>query len=223
MPLPLGYAKGVASRIPVAGMNRYLRGVVLREQLWANPSTIDADGVSAAHLGANEAGTTATPIDGALATGGVATFDFARNVVITVTHNSSVVAMSGVITGTDIHGRAVTEAWSVTATGTSKVFTGAVAFKTITGITEVVLADASANTIIAGDGKVLGLDLPCKYVGADAAVKEMEDVTIRTNGVLVARSASANADRWGTYTPNGTLNGALDFLLVYIVDEDWTG
>lgn len=183
---------------------------------FANIRTIDDDGYSAAHLGAAAAGTTLMALDGINTTNGVGVADYARNVVITVTHASSVVAMSGVITGYDQYGTLITEDWLVTATGVSKTFTGAKAFKRITSITEVVVADASANTIIAGDGKVLGL--PFKAVIA-SIVKELAIGSIVTNGVLVAASTSATADLRGTYTPNGTPNDTNDWSIWYLVED----
>ena len=185
------------------------------KETFTNASTIDTDGISASHAGAASAGTTSMTIDGALATGGVATLTPPRNVVITVTHASSVVAMSGTITGTR-YGRSITEAWSVTATGTSKTFTGAVAFNTITAITEVIAADASTNTIVAGDGKKIGLAVKAS---ATTLVKELEDGAAPTAGVVVPGSASANADPRGLYIPNSTLNGALDFDVWYLCDN----
>lgn len=142
--------------------------------------------------------------------------DYARNVVITVTHASSVVAMSGTITGTDIFGNVITEDWSVTATGTSKVFTGNKAFKTVTSITETVAADASANTIIAGTGEKLGLE---RFAEAPVVVADLEDGAVPTPGVVVARSVAATADARGTYTPDSSPNAALDFDLWYIVED----
>lgn len=205
------------SHIPSVSGGRlaFLPSLIAKDS-FVNPSTIDTDGISVSHAGASVAGTTSMTIGGALASGGVATLTPARNVVITVTHASSVVAMSGTITGKDMYGRIITEAWSVTATGTSKTFTGAVAFKTITSITEVIAADASTNTIIVGDGKKLGLSFKA---ATPRIVAETEDGALPTAGTIVAASAAANADYRGTYAPNSTLNGALDFVVYYIVDD----
>lgn len=179
---------------------------------WTNVPAIVTNGIVTSHVGAGAAGTTTRTPNGSLASGGVATLTPARNVVITVTHGSAVVAMSGVITGTRM-GRAITEAWSVTAGSTSKTYTGKIAFDTVTSITEVIAADASANTIIMGNGKVLGLDFKCAMV---QIVAEAEDGAIPTAGVLVAASTAATADPRGTYTPNSALNGALDFEVAYL-------
>lgn len=213
MPLPASYLQptGIATK---RGRPRTVASQIVR-QTFTDPSTIDTDGISASHAGASVAGTTNMTIGGALASGGTARLSPARNVVITVTHGSAVVAMSGTITGTRL-GKVVTEAWSVTAGGTSKTFTGAVAFDTITSITEVVAADASTNTIIAGDGKKLGLDFRCSAPGI---IEELEDGSAPTAGTLVPASTSANADSRGTYAPNSTLNGALDFDIWYLCDD----
>lgn len=228
MPHPTDY-RGTTNAVPVrlvppgaphgfvtkAGVKKVCTPSVVLTQSWVDPSTIDTNGIVESHAGAGSAGTTSMTLDGDLVTSGVATLTPARNVVITVTHGSSVVAMSGVITGTRM-GKTITEAWSVSATGTTKTFTGAVAFDTVTSITEVVAADASANTIIVGDGKKLGLDFKCSSV---FVIAEEQDAAVPTLGVLVKGSTSANADERGTYTPNGTLNGALDFQVWYLSDD----
>lgn len=176
----------------------------------------DADGLSVSHLGAATAGTTSQTLGGALTSGGVGTFATPRNVVITVTHASSVVAMSGTITGTDQYGKTITEAWSVTATGTSKTFTGKKAFKTVTSITETVAADASANSIVSGNGDVLGLPFKTAQI---TATKELEDGATPTPGVLVAGSSASTADYRGTYAPNSAPNGTKVFVLWFLVDD----
>lgn len=191
----------------------FLTGVV--KQSFVNVPANVTNGIVTSHTGAASASTTVRTPNGSLSSGGVATLTPARNVVITVTHGSSVVAMSGTITGTRL-GRAVTEAWSVTAGTTSKTFTGAVAFDTVTSITEVVAADASANTIIMGTGKVLGLIAKSSY---PRMLGELEDASVPTAGTIVVASTSANADARGTYAPNSAPNGSLDFTIWYLADE----
>ncbi len=215
-PVRIRPAKNPAGFVTDANVKVVCTPTQIIKQTFTNASTIDPDGISASHAGAGAAGTTSMTIGGALASGGVATLTPARNVVITVTHGSAVVAMNGVITGTRF-GRVLTETWSVTAGTTSKTYTGSKAFDTITGITEIVAADASANTIVAGDGKKLGLNFKNS---ATTAVKELEDGAAPTAGVLVAGVAgSATADPRGTYAPNSTLNGALDFDVWYLCDD----
>lgn len=212
MPLPTTY---IGSDRIVNKKGRRLDSARIMRQTFTDGRTIDADGYSVSHLGAGAAGTTSQTLGGANCTGGVGIADMARNVVITVTHATAVVAMSGVITGTDMYGYPITEAWAVTATGTSKTFTGAKAFKRITSITEVVAADASANSIVTGDGKVLGINAYCSVA---SAVKEIADGSVATNGTVVAASSASTADARGTYSPNTTLDGAKDFTIYFLSD-----
>lgn len=198
--------------------NRQIALSNLVHYTFTNPLTLDADGFSVSHLGAGTAGTTSQTLGGALTTTGVGINAHPRNVVITVTHASAVVAMSGVITGTNFLDDVMTEAWSVTAGTTSKTFTGKKGFKTITSITEVVAADASANTIISGTGIVLGV--PVK-ITVNSLVKEQLDGAIVTNGTLVAGLAGATTDTLGTYLPNTAPDGAHDYDLWFISDDPW--
>jgi hypothetical protein len=155
-------------------------------------------------------------LNGSLVAGGIGRPAPARNVVITVTHASAVVAMSGVITGLNRAGNNVSEAWSVTAGTTSKTFTGAVAFSRVDSITETIAADASANTIIAGTGVKLGLGSAASVA---SLVKETSAGSVVTNGTLVAASSAANADSSGTYAPNTVPDGAVDYEIWYISNQ----
>lgn len=187
--------------------------------------TAPAAGSTTAFMSTGVAGPNATTatysagganFDGTLGATGI--IPVARNVVVTVTHVSSVVACSGTITGEDQYGRTITEDWSVTATGTSKTFTGAKAFKKVTSITITAAGDSSANTVRFGTGNVFGLAFP---TACASLLKEYEDITLRTNGTLVAASSSASADRRGTYAPNTTPNGTINWNIWYLV-EDFT-
>lgn len=210
MPLPFGYQSVRSFRSK--GGNLITPDAIIH-QTWTDPLTADADGFSASHAGAGAAGTTSMTLGGATTTTGVGINPHPRNVVIVVTHASAVVAMSGVITGTDIHDNVITEAWSVTTGTTSKTFTGKKGFKTVTSITEVVVADASANSIIAGQGVVFGLSSP---TSVPSAVKEMADGSLATNGTVVAASAASTADSRGTYAPNAAPDGAKDYTIWFI-------
>lgn len=212
MPLPSGY---VSNRSVTARSGRKINCSAIVHDSWVDPATKDADGISVSHAGASAASTRYQTIGGALATGGVARLSPARNVVITVTHGSSVVAMSGTITGTDRYGKILTEAWSVTAGTTSKTFTGKKAFWTVTSITETVAADASTNTIVSGTGDVLGLSAPLSVA---SAIKELAAGSIVTNGTFVAASTAATDDPHGTYAPNSVPNGSNDYDVWYISD-----
>jgi len=212
MPLPTGY---ISNRSLNSRRGRKIDCSAIIHDSWVDPIASDDNGISVSHLGAGAAGTRDQTIGGALASGGVARMDYPRNVVITVTHSSSVVAMSGTIYGTDKFGNTMTEAWSVTATGTSKVFTGKKAFWTVTRISETVAADASANSIISGTGDVLGLSSPLSVA---SALKERVAGSVVTNGTFVAASTAASADPHGTYAPNTVPDGVNDYDVWFISD-----
>jgi hypothetical protein len=146
-----------------------------------------------------------SPTDAALRTG---IFDVPRNVVIVVTHASSVVAMTFTVYGTDVYGQAMRETFAVTATGTSKTATGVKAFKTITQIDLTAASDASANTVNIGTGSKLGL----KYrprIGGFIRGRFAEDTADSGTYAAPERTTitATSNDVRGTYTPAGTLDG----------------
>ncbi|CAB4165101.1 hypothetical protein UFOVP1537_53 [uncultured Caudovirales phage] len=145
--------------------------------------------------------------------------DFPRNAVVTVTHATAVVANSGTITGTDRYGKALTEAWSVTAATTSKTFTGKKSFATITQITITAATDASANTVKLGTGAVFGLPYTCPNVNI---IGEMTDAAIGTAGTIVAASSASTADPRGTYAPNAAPDASKTYVLYFICDDPTT-
>lgn len=206
---PLAFTKGHHPFVPnPAGRSVALIASALVKATFTDPIAPDDNGLSTSHAGAAVAGTRDMVLDGDLAADPL---DLPRNVVIVVTHGSSVVAMSGTIYGLDEYGNQITEAWSVTATGTSKTYTGTRAFKRVTRITETVAADASTNSIIAGTGK--GFGLPFKSA-LPSIVKELSAGSVLTNGAIAAGN-----DSRGVYTPNGTPNGSTSWTIWYIVDD----
>lgn len=191
-----------------------------------------ANGILTALAGPNT--TTITPtLNGALATAGLVTliplygpWTGGRNVIITVTHASAVVAESGVITGIDIYGRAIQEAWSVTAGTASKTFTGKKAFKYVSSVTITAATDASANTNVIGDGDALGLDVRATIGLVNGALKEIMDAGILATGTIVGFDAvnsgwgtSFTADPRGTYLPAAVPNAARVYDLWYVSDD----
>lgn len=220
MPLPADY---VTNRgLTIRGIRRNFGAIY--HQSWVNPAILDADGYKTSFAGPAAAGTVEyTPtsgLNGALVSAGRAAPDVPRNVVITVTHGTAVVAESGVIEGLDLNGDFMSEAWSVTAGGTSKVFTGAKAFAAVTRITLTVAADASTNTNTIGTGTVLGLDV---RLSVASAVKERVDGAIVTTGTFVAASTAAAADPRGTYSPATAPDGAHDYDVWVISDDPENG
>jgi hypothetical protein len=160
--------------------------------------------------------TTITPtLNGARVTAGEGRPDKPRNVTVTVTHGSAVVAESGTITGFADTARRlpITEDWSVTAGGTSKSFTGKKSFAIVTRITITAASDASANSNVVGMGKVFGIvsDGAPVRVSAPKAILELDDASVVTNGTVVAASTVSTDDAWGTYSPSNNPDGSKDF------------
>jgi hypothetical protein len=169
------------------------------------PDVADADGVSAS---ASVTSGVAGVIGGALASGGVATFDVPRNVVGAWT-NTAIVT----VTGTDQYGKVLKES---SASGTT--FAGKKAFKTVTHFS--FNADVTGCTI--GSGDVLGL--PVFLAGAARVLGEMQDGAKATAGTTVAGVATVPAtattgDVRGTYDPNAAADGAKVFELICAIDD----
>lgn len=108
-------------------------------QLACAPTAVDADGVCASQ----SPGAGAITINGALATGGVATFDAAQKVRLTSGGNDSGITFT--FTGTDANGRPLSEDVAGT-NGTNSDTTKY--FKTVTGITH---TGSVATTIVVGN------------------------------------------------------------------------
>ena len=153
-------------------------------------------------------------LNGALVSGGVATFDVPRNVVAAWT-TSAVLT----VTGTDVYGNVLKES---SASGTS--FTGKKAFKTVTSIA--VSADVTGATV--GTGTVLGL--PVYLPSAGLVLRELEDGATATAGTIVGGlspatvSTATTADVRGTYAPNSSPDGVKAFdLVAALTDFSFTG
>ena len=119
------------------------------------PAALDADGIAAAQ---SFAATGVFAINGALASGGAVTLDVPRAIQAVSTAASTVVVT---VTGTDVYGRAMTEA--LTLNGTTAVV-GKKAFKTISGATAGGAIDGPATI---GTTDILGLPV---FVPADGFV-----------------------------------------------------
>lgn len=147
--------------------------------------------------------------------------DVPRNILSTVTHGSSVVAMTITVTGLDIYGNTMSETITVAATGTSQVDNGAKAFKHVRSIALTAAADAEANTVNVGWGDVIGL--PVFLPSTAYVLAELEDNADATAGTLVAGVSTAatatTGDVRGTYDPNSAADGAKDFQLVALIPD----
>lgn len=220
MPLPTGYV--TVSGINVRGISRNLSK--LYRQKWAAPTTAATNNILTTKAGPNTTtvvySTTGAPLfDGTLFVANRVLFDFPRNVVITVTHATAVVALSGVIAGIDLFGKSVSEAWSVTAGTTSKTFTGKKSFAQVLSVSVIAAADASADSVVIGNGVVFGLDLNSQLAGTGVAVKETLDGSVVLTGILTAKSTVSTDDPRGTFLAATAPNGARVFEIVYVTDD----
>lgn len=154
-----------------------------------SPATLDADGLVKAATGTELPDATPTsvayefpgdggtsPLDGANQTG---ILDVPRNITATVTHDSSVVAMTIKVMGEDVDGAEMYEELSIAATGTSQTAAGVKAFKKVTSVELYAAADATTNTVNVGWGDVLGL--PVYVPDAGYVVAELQ------SGAVLAR------------------------------------
>lgn len=168
------------------------------------PDVADADGVCASQ--SLNTGTNGT-IAGALASGGVATFDVPRNVVAGWT-NAAVITVKG----TDEYGNSVVE-----SSGSGTSLAGKKAFKTITQVT----VSANVTGLTVGTGDVLGL--PIFLAGTGHVLRELQDGAAPTAGTVVAgvltAASATTGDVRGTYDPNAAADGAKAFDLVIIADD----
>lgn len=177
------------------------------------PITADADGVCASQSGT---AATAMTINGALASGGVATFDVPRNVVGAWTNTATLT-----VTGTDEYGKTLVE---TSGSGTS--MTGVKAFKTVTSV----VPSANITSATVGTGDVLGLPVHVPKATTGYVLKEIQDDALATAGTVVAgltrntESTATTADVRGTYDPNAACDGAKAFsLIVVIPDPEYQG
>lgn len=174
------------------------------------PDTADVDGIFEA---TSQAAGSIT-LGGALASGGVVTFDVPRNIVV----DSGGADTSAItFTGTDVYGNTLTE--TITLNGTTAV-AGNKAFKTITAATN---AATISNGAFAGPGSKLGL--PVALPAAGCVIAELEDGAAATAGTIVAADVTAGGatattgDVRGTYTPNSTPDGDKYFTLIAVLPE----
>lgn len=166
----------------------------------AVPATLSATAVCAAQAVAAAGSAT---INGASASGGVATFDYARNVTF-VSSNAGDTTQTVTVTGTDYWGQAQTQ--TVTLTGTTTV----ASTKTFKTITAVAVSAALTGNLSVGNGDVFGL--PYKVTDAGYLLRTGWAGAVADNaGTFVAAvtttPSATTGDVRGTFAPTTAANG----------------
>lgn len=144
-------------------------------------------------------------INGALATAGVATFDYARTVNVDST-NAGDTTQTVTVTGTDYYGQAQTE--TIALNGTTAV-AGQKSFKTIT---QVAVSAALAGNLTVGNEDVFGLPYRVTDAGYLIGVG-WAGALARDAGTFAAADTTSPAtattnDVRGTYAPSSAANGS---------------
>ena len=171
--------------------------------------------------------TTATdntsPLDGAIAAPAtkflngadvlVWSLDVPRALTATMTHNSSIVACTMIVSGYDMYGAPMTELYTFPATGTSTTVAGKKAFKYIFSFAITSAGVATTNTLNVGFGDVLGLpySLPAKsdLLTNGVFFNEVLEATAPTVVIAVSTTATnATGDVRGTVDLNSALDGS---------------
>ena len=167
----------------------------------AVPATLSATAVCAAQAVAAAGYAT---INGASASGGVATFDYAR-IVSFVSSNAGDTTQTVTVTGTDYWGQAQTQ--TVTLTGTTTVNST----KTFKTITAVYVSAALTGNLSVGNGDVFGL--PYKVTDAGYLLRTGWANAVADNaGTFVAAvtttPSATTGDVRGTFAPTTAANGS---------------
>ena len=180
------------------------------------PATLSATAVCAAQAVAAAGNAT---INGASATAGVATFDYARAVSI-VTSNSGNTTQTVTVTGTDYYGQAQTE--TLTCNGTTTV-NGKKAFVTIT---QVAVSASLTGNLSVGNTDIFGLPYRVTDAGYLFRTGWAGAVADNAGTFVAADTATATAttgDVRGTFTPTTAANGSRRLVIGMIMTSVQSG
>lgn len=177
------------------------------------PVALSATAVAAAQAVAGAGNLT---INGASATGGVATLDVPRAVSI-VSSNAGDTTQTATVTGTDAYGLAVSEA--ITFNGTSTV-SGKKAFKTVTRV--------AISAALTGNGSVGSTDifgLPIRANSRNYVLTAWNGAFVTTGtfaaAVTTSPATTTTGDVRGTFAPADAADAAKRLTLwVFVFDDD---
>lgn len=186
------------------GEQQYAGGYIHRQK-WTDAATASATLLKSGQATSNSATTTVTTFS--------AQPDFPRNLVITPGGTTTSVPAGDItVTGTNIRGAVITEAFTLTA-DQSAAQTGNKAFKTVTSVVFPV-QDGTGATYSIGTGVKLGLD---RKLAEASVIDAFIDGTRETTAATVAFSASAVESN--TVTTNTAPNGSRDIVVYTITTE----
>lgn len=175
----------------------------------ATPVAIATNNVATAQAVAGAGNLT---LNGALVSGGIATFDIPRSVQ-TTSSSASDTTQTVTFYGTDVYGLAVVE--TLTLNGTAAIL-GVKAFKTITRIA---VSAVTVGNISAGSGDKFGLPYRINKKGS---VQAFWDATWNLGTVTIAVTTTATAtsgDVRGTYLPASASDGTRTLSLWIYMDD----
>jgi hypothetical protein len=158
-------------------------------------------------------GAASAVINGSLASGGVATLDVPRNVIVDA---AGAATATLTVTGTDAYGIPMSEA--ITLNGATAV-AGKKAFKTITGIA----SSATATDIFVGTGDVFGLPI---RANSRNYVQTAWNGAFVTTGTFVGAvgtdpATTTTGDVRGTFAPADAADATKRLTLwVFVLDDD---
>ena len=182
--------------------------------------TTDDDGSSPFDNAATPA--PSTIVDSLGNTVSVWALDVPRNVTAAVTHASSVVAMTIVVTGYDVYRQKMIEQFDITATGTSKSDAGLKAFAYIESYAITSAGNATANTLNMGWGDVLGLPF---RIDAKHRVIPIGNGALDASATIVVAddtdpATATTGDVRGTIDFNTAANGTVQFACWIMPERD---
>lgn len=134
--------------------------------------------------------------------------DVPRAVKLSVSHGSSIVALSLVVSGFDEYGQPMTETLAVTATGTAKTATGKKAFKYILSYAFTSAGNATADTANLAWADIFGL--PYRVLHVERVIPFGNGIIDVAGTVTAADDTTATAttgDPRGTYAPASASDG----------------
>ena len=180
------------------------------------PATLSATAVCAAQAVAAAGNAT---INGASASGGVATFDYARAVSV-VSSNAGDTTQTVTVTGTDYYGQAQTE--TIALNGTTSV-DGDKTFKTIT---QVAVSAALTGNLSVGNNDIFGLPYRITDAGYLFRTGWAGAVADNAGTFVAADTATATAttgDVRGTFKPTTAANGSRRLVIGMIMTSVQAG